>query len=128
MTAEQTLKRILKGGLKRALQPLTTRVYSRVDLHIEAHVDGLRRQLNETVGELSALRRDIDRTVATVLNALSNQNANSRLAARALESEHARLAEEITRQIEIARKEIGLEARYGGQNVPGGVETGMLET
>ncbi|MGD0321360.1 MAG: hypothetical protein ABSC00_07140 [Acidimicrobiales bacterium] len=125
MSAEPWLKRVLRSFLKRLFQPILTRAYARIDLRIEA----LTRELNETVGELSALRRDIDRTVTTVLNALSNQNASARLQARALEMEHARLAEEISRQIELVRKEITLEAGYGPPvDAREDVETNVLDS
>ncbi len=125
MSAESWLKRVLRRFLKRLLQPILTRAYARIDLRVE----GLTRELNETVGELSALRRDIDRTVTTVLNALSNQNASARLQARALEMERARLAEEISRQIELVRKEVTLEAGYGPPvDVREDVETNVLDS
>ena len=124
MSAEPWSKRVLRSFLKRLLQPVLSRAYARIDIRLEA----LARQLNETVGALSALRRDIDQTVTTVLNALSNQNASARLQTRAVEAEHARLAEEIVRQIELVRKEIMLDARYGrAVDVREDVETNVLD-
>jgi hypothetical protein len=120
MSAEEWSKRVLRRWLKRLLQPVTSRAYVRIDNRIA--------ELKRQVSELNTLRGDIDRTVTTVLKALSNQNASSRLQARELEAQRAGLAEEITRQVEIARKEILEEVTHArSAEAREGVETNALD-
>jgi len=120
MSIEERLRRVLRSWLKRLLQPFTSRLYARIDNRMA--------ELKRQVSELSTLRGDIERTVATVLKALSNQNASSRLQARELEAQRAGLSEEIARQVEIARKEILEEVtQTRATEARDGVETNALD-
>ena len=77
-----------KQWVKKMARPVTRRIYTRIDHHIEMQVGPIRAQaeaIPNLAGDVATLYQDMNRSLPIVLQALSNQNAIERVQRRDLE-------------------------------------------